>query len=211
MTMTQEVIDKKWFLSRLEDQRLSVRGLARQLGVDASAVSRTLSGQRKMQMDEAKQIAHFLRVPVSDVMKHAGVSIDLDGLPTRVMLAAIIGEDGRLERMKEPAPLPQSVIDKAQAAISKAGNGQVIAAQIRASTGPLAIWDDAVVLFKPTESVDPAAIGTLAICRSRDTGLQCMVKLLRARKTGEATVQKASGEQTEVTLDTASPIIAIIP
>ena len=209
--MAQETIDKKWFLSRLEDQRLSVRGLARQLGLDASAVSRTFSGQRKMQIEEAKQIAHFLRVPVSDVLKHAGVSFDLDGLPTRVMLAAVIREDGRLERMKEPSPLPQSVIDKAQAAISKAGNGQVIAAQIRASTGPLAIWDDAVVLFKPTDNVEPSAIGMLAICRNLDSGTQKMVKLLRARKTGEATVQWASGDITEVMLDTASQIIVVIP
>ena len=210
-TVTQENIDKEWFFSRLEDQRMSVRGLARQLGIDASAVSRTLSGQRKMQMEEAKQIAHFLRVSVSEVMKHAGVSIDLDGLPTRVMLAAIIGADGRLERMMEPSPLPQSVIDKAQAAILKAGNGQVIAAQIRASTGPLAIWDDAVVLFMPTDTVDHAAIGTLSICRNRSTGIQKMARLLRARKTGEATIQWASGDTEEVMLDTASAILAVIP
>ena len=164
-----------------------------------------------MQMEEAKQIAHFLRVPVSDVMKHAGVSIDLDGLPTRVMLAAIIGEDGRLERMKDPSPLPQSVIDRAQAAILKAGNERIIAAQIRASAGPLAIWDDAVVLFRPTDAVDPASIGTLTICRSRATGIQKVAKLLRARKTGEATIQWASGDTEEVMLDTASPILVVIP
>ena len=115
--MTQETIDKEWFFSRLEEQKLSVRKLAKELGIDASAVSRTFSGQRKMQIDEAKQIAHFLRVSVFDVLKHAGISIDIDGMPIRIMLAAIIGEDGRMERMKEPSPLPQSVIEKAQAAI----------------------------------------------------------------------------------------------
>lgn len=162
-------------------------------------------------MDEAKQIAHFLRVPVSEVMKHAGVSVDLDGMPTRVMLAAIISETGFMERLPEGRPLPQSVIEKAQAAIAKAGNGQIIAAQIRASTGPLAIWDDAVVLFKPTDTVEPAAIGTLAIYRRRDTGKQGIAKLLRARKTGEATIQKANGDTSEIMLDTAAPVIAVIP
>lgn len=162
-------------------------------------------------MDEAKTIAHFLRVPVSEVMKHAGVSVDLDGMPTRVMLAAIISDAGFLERLPEARPLPQSVIEKAQAAISKAGNGQIIAAQIRASTGPLAIWDDAVVLFKPTDTVEALAIGTLAIYRSRDTGKQGLAKLLRARKTGEATIQKANGDSAEIMLDTASAVIAVIP
>lgn len=164
-----------------------------------------------MQMDEAKQIAHFLRVPVADVMKHAGVAVDLDGLPTRVMLAATIDEAGYLLAAKDPSPLPQSVIEKAHAAIRDAGNGKVIAAQIRATSGPLAIWDDAVVLFKPTETVDAAAIGTLSIVRSRESGRQGMVKVLRARKTGEAMIQKPSGETKEIVLDTAAAIIAIIP
>lgn len=208
--MTQEV-DKAWFLTKLEDQKLSVRGLARQMGVDPSAISRTLSGERRMQMDEAKQIAHFLRVPVAEVMRHAGVSVDLDGMPTRIMLAAVIGEDGTLDRLKEPRALPQGVIEKAQAAISRAGNGQVIAAQIRAQKGPLAIWDDAVVLFRPTETVEHDAIGTLSICRSRDSGRQYLARLTRARKTGEATVQRATGDANETMLDTAAPVLAVIP
>lgn len=162
-------------------------------------------------MDEAKQIAEFLRVSVAEVMKHAGVSVDLDGMPTRVMLTSIIGEDGFLERLKEPRILPQSIIDKAQAAISKVGNGKVIAAQVRASTGPLAIWDDAVVLFRPTEIVEHDAIGTLSICRVRDNGKQGLMRLSRARKTGEATIQRATGETVEVMLDTAAPVIAVIP
>lgn len=164
-----------------------------------------------MQMDEAKQIAHFLRVPVAEVMRHAGVSVDLDGMPTRIMLAATIDQAGNVERMKEPRPLPQAIIEKVQAAISRAGNGQIIAAQIRATTGPLAIWDDAVVLFKPTEIVEHDAIGTLAICRTRDNGKQSLVRLTRARKTGEATIQRATGEASEVLLETAAPVIAVIP
>lgn len=206
-----KTVDKAWFLSKLEDQHLSVRGLARQMEIDASAVSRMFSGQRKIQMDEAKQIAHFLRVPVAEVMRHAGVSVDLDGMPTRIMLASVISEDGTLTRMKEPRPLPQSVIDRAQAAIARAGNGQIIAAQIRAATGPLAIWDDAVVLFKATEVVEPPAIGALSICRIRDSGKQCMVRLTRARKTGEAEIQQADGQTREAMLDTAAPVLAVIP
>ncbi len=162
-------------------------------------------------MDEAKQIAHFLRVPVAEVMRHAGVSVDLDGMPTRIMLAATIDQTGHMERMKEPRPLPQAIIEKVQAAISRAGNGQIIAAQIRATTGPLAIWDDAVVLFKPTEVVEHDAIGTMAICRTRDNGKQAMVRLTRARKTGEATIQRATGDTAEVMLETAAPVIAVIP
>lgn len=43
------------------------------------------------------------------------------------MLAATIDEAGYLLAAKDPSPLPQSVIEKAHAAIRDAGNGKVIA------------------------------------------------------------------------------------
>lgn len=204
-------IDTSWFKDRMEDNGLSLRQLAKNIDLDPSSLHRTLNGTRKMQLEEAKHIANFLRAPVGEVMRHAGVAVDLDGLPTRIMLTSIIREGGEVERIKDPKPLPQAIIEKAQAAISRVGNGQIIAAQIHASKGPLAIWDDAVVLFRPTESVDPAAVGTLSIIRDRDSMKQGMAKLLRARKTGEATIQSANGDVKEMALDTATPVIAIIP
>lgn len=206
--MTQTV-DKKWFFDKLEERRVSVRGLARHLDLDVSAVSRMLSGQRKMQMEEAHAIARFLNAPIAEVMRHAGVAKDLDGLPTRILLAATINEKGEVLRLKEAKPLPQSVIERAQAALT-GKNNKVIAAQIRASKGPLAMWDDAVVLFDPTDRVDSEAIGSLAVCRKMD-GHQMLVRVERARKTGEATVRCANDAQIDVTLDTAAPVIAVIP
>jgi hypothetical protein len=163
-----------------------------------------------MQIEEANTIARFLNAPLSEVLRHAGVAKDLDGLPTRILLAATINEKGEVIRLKEPKPLPQSIIDRASAAIAGKGNGKVIAAQIRASKGPLAIWDDAVILFDPTDRVDSEAIGSLAICRKMD-GNQVFVRVERARKTGEATVRCPNDTAVDVTLDTASPVIAVIP
>lgn len=178
--------------------------------LDASAVSRMLSGQRKMQMDEAHSIARFLNAPLTEVIRHAGVARDLDGMPTRILLAATIDERGIVDRLLDSKPLPQDFIDRALAAISGTGNGKVIAAQIRASTGPLAMWDDAVVLFGHTDRVENDAIGSLAICRKMD-GEQVFVKVERARKTGEASVRCPNDKMIDVQLDTAAPVIAIIP
>lgn len=208
--MEQEV-DKDWFMEQLVRQRKSLRGLARHMDLDPSAVSRMLSGKRRMQMEEAAAIARFLGAPVSEVLGHAGLAVDLDGQPTRIILAAIISADGRVERLREPRPLPQGVIDRAQAAIRlHKGNGQVIAAQIRAAEGPLALWDDAVVLFGHTERVEPSAIGSLSVCRLID-GDQILGKIDRARKTGEARILDVSNSMREVVLDTATPVLAIIP
>lgn len=187
-----------------------MNGLARHLNLDKSAVSRMFSGQRKMRMDEANSIAHFLNAPVSEVLRHAGVSIDLDGQPTRILLAATINEKGQVERLNEARPLPQAVIDRAHAAIAKHGNEQIIAAQIRATQGPLAIFDDWIVLFKHTDTVEPAAIGFTSICRSY-AGEQILAKVERARKTGEARVLSIDGKVREFDLHTATPVLVIIP
>ncbi|OJF91189.1 DNA-binding protein [Rhizobium sp. 58] len=202
-------VDKDWFFSKLEEKNRSLRGLAKHMNLDPSAVSRIFSGQRKMQMQEAQEIAMFLGAPISEILSHAGLSIDLDGLPTRILLAATIGEDGKIIRLKEPRPLPQSVIDRAQAAIGR-HNGQIIAAQVRASSGSFAIWDDAIVLFGHTDTVDPASIGVMSICRLR-SGEQIMAKVLSARKTGEARLTSANGKTEETLLETATPVLAVIP
>lgn len=203
-------IDTKWFEQQLERAGRNQSDLARHLNLHRSAVSRLLKGERKMQTDEVNAIASFLNLPAPVVLKHAGVAVDLDGQPTRILLAAIINAKGEVERLDEPRPLPQSVIDAAQAAIQKHGNGQIIAAQIRALEGPLAIWDDWIVLFKHTDSVDMNAIGSTAICRSY-SGEQIMGKIERARKTGEARVVTVDGETREFDLHTATKVLALIP
>lgn len=203
-------IDGEWFHDRLRDTGKSLRALARHLEKDPSAVSRTFSGNRRMTMEEATQIAVFLGVPVSEVMKHAGIARDADGIPTRILLAATIDESGTMQMLPEPRPLPQSVIEKAQLAVGSHYNKQIIAAQIRASSGALSIWDDTVLLFSHTDMVDPAAIGALSICRLRD-GKQILAKVDRARKTGEASVVSPAGKIEDAILSTATPIIALIP
>lgn len=161
-------------------------------------------------MDEATEIARFLGAPVSEVLSHAGVAMDEDGLPTRILLAATVDAEGSVERLRDAKPLPQAVIDRAKAAIHVTGNTSVIAAQIRANTGPLAAWDDAVILFGYTEKVEPSAIGVLSVCRLFD-GAQIIAKIERSRKTGEAKITTVNNEAREVVLQTATPIIAVLP
>ena len=204
-------IDRQWFLNRLQSKQRSARGLARHLEVDASAVSRMLSGKRKMKMNEANAIADFLSAPVEEVLKHAGVALDEVGRPTRIILAATINEDGEVERLREPKVMPQGVIERARSAVLRLGEeDQIVAAQIRAARGALAIWDDAVLLFKVSTAMDPAAVGSLSICRIRN-GVQVLAHLERARKTGEATLRLPAGEMRDMVLDTATPVLAVIP
>lgn len=60
-------IDTDWFHRQLERRNLSVRSLARFLGVDPSAVSRMLQGERKMSADEQDKIASYLGLSLEEV------------------------------------------------------------------------------------------------------------------------------------------------
>lgn len=208
--MAAQLIDKEWFFGKLQQNNKSVRGLGRHLDLDASAVSRMLSGKRKMQLEEANSIASFLGVNVNEVLKHSGMSMDGAGSQARIVLAATIDEKGTLQRMPSSRHLPQSVMDRANIAIGNSTNGRVIAAQVRASGGPLSLWDDAVILFQHTDTVDPGAIGCLSICRGKD-GNQVLGKVVKSRKTGEATIMGADGKLTEILMETATPVMAILP
>ena len=73
-------IDKDWFFKMLVRRERSLRGLARHMRIDPSAVSRMFSGERRMQMDEISKIASFLGVAVSEVLVHAGVSLRPDDI-----------------------------------------------------------------------------------------------------------------------------------
>lgn len=203
-------IDRQWFIDRLNVGGKSMRDLAKHLDMDVSAVSRTFSGGRRLQMHEAEAIAHFLNAPVAEVLRHAGVMLEATGKPATVLLAATITAKGVIERLKEPRPLPANFIERAHAAIRPDPASPVVAAQVRASNGGLSMFDDAVVLFKATDMVEPSAIGTMAICRCYE-GQQIVAKIERARKTGEAKIVTVDGKTHEVMLQTASPILAIIP
>ena len=64
------VIDSAWFYEKLSQRDASLRDMARFMGLDPSAVSRMLSGERKMSADEQDQIADYLAVPLNEVAAH---------------------------------------------------------------------------------------------------------------------------------------------
>lgn len=64
------VVDSMWFHERLAERGASLRDMARFMGLDPSAVSRMLSGERKMSAEEQDQIADYFGVPLQEVAAH---------------------------------------------------------------------------------------------------------------------------------------------
>jgi hypothetical protein len=73
-----QMINKEWFLDRLREKKISQRGLAKKLGLDPAAITYMLKGERRMTQQEASNIAGILLVPVTEVMRQAGIDIHDD-------------------------------------------------------------------------------------------------------------------------------------
>lgn len=71
-------INQEWFKEKLRQVKLSQRQLAKMMELDPASVSYMLSGKRAMSMDEARRLAGFLLMPVTEVMRQAGIDVQDD-------------------------------------------------------------------------------------------------------------------------------------
>ena len=63
-------LDKEWFFGRLAARGLSLRGMAKAMGLDPSAVSRIVNGERSLKAGEQDTMAGLLGVSIDDVAAH---------------------------------------------------------------------------------------------------------------------------------------------
>lgn len=87
-----ETMNTDWFRQKLSERKLSQRGLAKLLDLDPAAVSLMLRGQRKMTTKEAHEIANLIGMPVTEVLRQAGIDV-LDDV-RRVPISASCDEAG---------------------------------------------------------------------------------------------------------------------
>ncbi len=65
-------IDRDWFAARLKAAGLSLRKAAAQIGMDPSALSRSLGGKRRLQIAEVDRLARVLGVPAALLIERIG-------------------------------------------------------------------------------------------------------------------------------------------
>lgn len=86
-----------WFRQQLASRKLSQRGLAKIMELDPAAVSLMLRGQRKMTNPEAHQLSTILGVPITEVLRQAGIEVTDD--VRRVPISGFADEDGLVSLM----------------------------------------------------------------------------------------------------------------
>lgn len=140
-------VNKQFFMDHMADKRLSLREVSKQMGVWPAALSRSLDGKRKMQLEEAASLARVLGIPVTEVLANAGIE------PAKVKsrrcdVVAYYKGDGTIEYAKEGSvervPIPEGVQDDA------------IAVRYVTSDSPLSFTDGWLTFLAPRR--DPSEL-----------------------------------------------------
>jgi transcriptional regulator with XRE-family HTH domain len=192
------VINTRWFRDKLEDRNLSQRKLAKEIGIDPSAVSLMLRGLREISIEEAIQMAKILGLPKDEVLAQIGVDLSQDRGGAQLDVVGWIGKDGQVH-MGRPLG-PQKVI-----APPNVPEGTV--ALRDQSESP---WDGWVSYFKPVDYVMPEAIGRLSVVEFAVTGEKFVRIIKHGYEPGTFRLLGVNGAQSEAgQIVSASPILWI--
>lgn len=108
-------VNADFFYDLLRDREISLRSLAKKIGLEPGALSLTLRGGRNMKLEEANKIATTLGVPLKEVLVNAGVENVSTGERTipivgtmRATNAAVIDFTSSSERVPGPPDLPEA-------------------------------------------------------------------------------------------------------
>ena len=186
-------VNKQYFLDLMAARKLSMRGLAKRMEMNHSQLSLTLSGQRRMQLDEAAALSDVFGVPLHDIALAAGI----DSRPAagkRVTVTGFVGGDGTVtggayDRTDSPLALPENAA----------------AIQFRTADTPLSWMDAWVCFYVPRDTVAPDAIGRFCIA-SVAGGSMVVATVKRGYTEG---TYNLSGPHTanNVQLDWAAPLL----
>jgi len=138
-------INSKWFRRRLAELDKSQSDLARHLGMDRSAVSRIINGQRGLGFDDVAAIARFLECPIETVLYHAGVEVQAPDpsaeLRRQIPVVASVDADWQLQPYPDgykgeiSAGAPQKAVGARMETGAMRGSVIVYVPPCRSSTG----------------------------------------------------------------------------
>lgn len=224
-------IDSDWFYRRIAAREMSLREVARTIDMDPTALSRTLRGQRRLQMAEVEQLAATLGVGIDEVLRHAGLpSLTAGGTAPPVAAASgpamapatvppighLVDETGRMAPLADPRDLPPRPAGDVRALLAARGLTRGRVALVSARTGPLALIDQALLVAP----LWPAAGARIAagpppedgsLCLLREATAERLARFDRALKYGDASLILPGGETVLRPIGDTLPLLAVLP
>ncbi len=192
-------MNTEWFRQLLATRKLSQRGLAKLLELDPAAVSLMLRGQRKMTNEEAHQVSMILGVPITEVLRQAGIEVTDD--VRRVKVTGYVDKESEVtlfpkrthDRVVGPADCPDGTY----------------ALQIRYPNSPKDGW---MYFVSPSEDDPRAHLGQLC-CVAVSSGEHLVGFVNRGYRSGTCNLVRGNGAalRTDADLTWASRILWIKP
>ena len=191
-------IDTQWFTDRLQQRKLSQRGLAKLMGIDSAAVSLMFRGKRRMSLEEAAQIAVLLQSSTQEVLAAAGVPI------TSERQVPVIGymhgdcsvglePEGTHDMVDAPPGLP----------------GDAVAIQCRTARSEQDLVDGWLYFLSEMQLNPERAVGTFSLVALKNNGLH-MAHIKRGYRRGTYNISDNSGGIVQnAELAWASPVLWI--
>ena len=192
-------MNTEWFKQKLADRKLSQRKLAKLMGLDPAAVSLMLRDQRRMTSEEAHFIASTIGMPVTEVLRQAGIEV-LDDV-RHVPISAAVDHKGAVtlfpekthDRVHGPADCPTGTY----------------AVQCRS---PSAMQDGWLLFVSPAQQEPNDLLDRICLVTLK-TGVQVTAVLRRGYRTGAHNLLTwpEREQRTDVDVAWASHILWIKP
>lgn len=144
--------DRQWILARMADAGLKQRDLAARVEMDHTAISKVLSGKRRLTVGEAQRVADAIKVPLGDLVAHLGGEVEPGFGQTVPMIGSVDGA-GVVSLYRTPGERVQVPWDVPTSGVALVCNGP--------AGSP---YPSGSILIASREQGDPAdAVGRLAL------------------------------------------------
>jgi transcriptional regulator with XRE-family HTH domain len=198
--LNEGVMNTEWFRDLLATRKLSQRGLAKLMDLDPAAVSLMLRGQRRMTNDEAHQISIILGVPITEVLRQAGIEVSDD-----VRLVKVTGyiDDNAVVTL-----FPKRTHDKVVGPADCPEGTYALQKRL-----PGGIKDGWMLFVSPSEDDPRAHLGQMC-CMALENGEHLVGHLQRGYRTGTFNIIRTSNSQplrTDANVVWASKILWVKP
>jgi predicted transcriptional regulator len=163
-------MNAEWFRNQFRTKKLSQNRAADLLEMQRSGLSRLLSGERRMALLEAHKFSEMLNVPLSEVIRQAGIETRQDVLPVPVK--------GFVDRDCKITYFPQRVHQKALAPVDCSAGTFAVQRHDRKSS------HDGWLYFVAPEELDPrSSLYNLCLC-TLASGEQLLATVMRGYHAG---------------------------
>lgn len=189
-------VNKRYFDGLMQAKEISLRGLAKRMGMSHSQLSLAFSGLRNLKLEEAAQLAAIFGEPLHRIVENAGVRVAALHNHRVSVIGAMQGDgtvllnpDGVVERTDAPEIIPATGV----------------AIQARTAGGPLDWMDSWIFFCDRPAGVDSAILGRFSFCQIKN-GPAVLASVRRGYKENTFNLRGPYNADS-VELSAASPIV----